>query len=153
MKYVFIGLGLFAIVLLSVALEPKKPTPPAQQQTLLRGTVVSGSTTIAVEVADTHLSRRQGLSGRTALPEGTGMLFAFEQEGAWGIWMKDMHFPIDIVWMDSAGRVLTVAHDVSPATYPNSFYPDAPSRYVLELPAGYARTHGIAEGSELVVQY
>jgi uncharacterized protein len=153
MKYVFIGLGLFAIVLLSVALEPKKPAPSAPQQALPRGTVVAGTTTIAVEVANTHQTRRQGLSGRTALPEGTGMLFAFEQEGEWGIWMKDMRFPIDIVWMDSAGRVLTVAHNVSPATYPNSFYPDAPARYVLELPAGYAAARGIAEGTELVVQY
>lgn len=153
MKYLFIGLGLFAIVLLSVALEPKKPVPAVQPQTLPRGTVLAGSTTIAVEVADTHLSRRQGLSGRTTLPAGTGMLFAFEQEGDWGIWMKDMQFPIDIIWMDSAGAVITVAADVSPATYPNSFYPERPARYVLEVPAGYAAAHDIAEGSELVVQY
>ena len=110
-----------------------------------------GDTPLAVEVADTESLREQGLSGRDSLPEGQGMLFVFEQDGLWGIWMKDMRFPIDIVWADASGTVITIAPGIAPDTYPNSFYPTAPARYVLELPAGFAAAHDIAIGSKIVI--
>jgi hypothetical protein len=110
-----------------------------------------GAGAVSVDVADTEALREQGLSGRTNLPEGKGMLFVFETDGTWGIWMKDMLFPIDIVWADSSGAVLTVAAEVSPDSYPEVFFPSAPARYVLELPAGYAASHGIAEGAKIVI--
>ena len=110
-----------------------------------------GGTTIAVEVADSPAERTQGLSGRASLAEGTGLLFDFKEPGDYAIWMKDMRFAIDIVWANE-GRVVTVAHDVSPDTFPQAFRSSAPARYVLELPAGTAAAHGIAEGGEFVVQ-
>lgn len=110
-----------------------------------------GSSALSIEVADTESAREQGLSGRAGLPEGKGMLFVFEQDGTWGIWMKDMLFSIDIIWMDAAGTVLTVAAKVSPDSYPKIFFPVAPARYVLEVPAGYARKAGIAEGVKIVL--
>ena len=105
-----------------------------------------------VEVADTESTREQGLSGRLNLPEGQGMLFVFDTDGSWGIWMKDMRFAIDIVWADASGAIVTVSSNVAPDTYPEkSFYPIAPARYVLELPAGFTTAHGIAAGSKLVL--
>ena len=101
------------------------------------------------EVVQTEEARSRGLSGRASLAEGHGMLFVFEQDGQWGIWMKDMHFSIDILWLDAAGTVVTVASSISPETYPESFHPEAPARYVLELPAGYAAKAGIAKGARL----
>lgn len=114
-------------------------------------TIAVASTTLSVDVADTESLREQGLSGRASLAEGSGMLFVFDQDGQWGIWMKDMRFSIDIVWIDAQGSVLTIAPAVSPGTYPKVFYPSAPARYVLELPAGWAAAHGIAEGSKVVL--
>ena len=152
MKYVFIGLGLLGIVLVSIALEPPAPATPIEAEPFTRGMVIVGSTTIPVDIANTYATQKQGLSGRTHLPEGTGMLFVFEREDLWSMWMKDMLFSIDIVWADGDGEVITIAHEVSPQTYPNSFAPSRPARYVLELPAGFARSHGIAEGTKLVVQ-
>lgn len=61
-----------------------------------------------------------------------------------------MRINIDIVWANDT--VVTVLHDVSPSTYPEVFYPQTPARYVLELPAGYAAAHGIAEGMEFIVE-
>ncbi|KKS39717.1 MAG: hypothetical protein UV04_C0039G0005 [Candidatus Gottesmanbacteria bacterium GW2011_GWA2_42_16] len=101
-------------------------------------TVTIGSTTIAVEVADTEALRNQGLSGRSDLPGGTGMLFVFDTDGLWSFWMKDM--------------LVGIAHSVSPDTYPQSFTPGEPARYALEVPAGFAKEHGIAEGDVLVRQ-
>lgn len=110
-----------------------------------------GESWLTVEVADTELARERGLSGRASLKEGTGLLFVFDKDGTWGIWMKDMNFPIDIVWLDASGVVVSVAAEVSPDTYPEVFYPSALARYVLEVPAGYAEKAGIAEGVKIVL--
>ena len=114
-------------------------------------TVSVGTTTVAVEVADTEPARELGLGGRDSLAPGHGMLFVFDAPGSWGIWMKDMRFPIDIVWARGDGTVTAVARGISPATYPEVFYPPAPDAlFVLELPAGGAAS--LAEGSKIVVQ-
>lgn len=112
-----------------------------------------GSTTIKAEIADTDAAQEKGLSGRFSLPEGQGMLFVFDEPGAWGIWMKDMNFPIDIVFVDEAGGVVSVEKNISPDTYqqnpPKIFYPPLAVKYVLELPAGYADAHDIGPESKV----
>lgn len=109
-----------------------------------------GDTTIKVYVVDSEEERQQGLSGRSHLASGTGMLFIYEQNGEHGIWMKDMKFPIDIVWLDENRTVVTIKQLVSPDTYPEVFSPSVPARYVLELPAGTAQQYGIQTGQQLI---
>lgn len=110
--------------------------------------ITVGGAEFAVEVADTAYRRMQGLSGREALAEGRGMLFLFDTPGAPGFWMKDMKFPIDIVWI-SGGRVLGVEANVSPDDAPSRtvYYPPAPVDRALEIPAGSAASAGITAGS------
>jgi uncharacterized membrane protein (UPF0127 family) len=123
-------------------------TPPMTAPTTLpTAQIHTGSTTILVEVARDRTQEEQGLSGRDSLPEGRGMLFVFEYDGDWGIWMKDMKFPIDILFLSEAGSVVSVNANVPPDSYPRVFYPPLAVRYALELPAGYAQAHGIAAGS------
>ncbi len=105
-----------------------------------------GDTTITAEVASTEAAREQGLSGRASLAEGSGMLFIFESDDPAAIWMKDMKFPIDVVWMDAGGIVITVTPDIAPDTYPEAFYPSAPARYILELPAVSPPGTGLSKG-------
>lgn len=144
-RYTLAGL-FFVAVLVGVAAFALRPS--AQP---LMHTVRIGSTQVAVDIADTASLREQGLSGRTGLPDGQGMLFVFQEDGLWAFWMKDMRFSIDIIWADAQGRVITVAPDLSPDTYPQTFLPQAPARYVLEVPAGFAERHGIAEGDTIVI--
>lgn len=87
-------------------------------------------------VRDTPAARAQGLSGRPALAKDEAMVFAFPNEGLWGIWMKDMRFSIDILWLDSDRRIVFIEKDVSPETYPDIFFPEQRALYVIELPAG-----------------
>jgi uncharacterized protein len=109
--------------------------------------VVIGGTSVRVELADTLDERVRGLSGRESLSEGEGMLFVFPEDGRYGFWMKDMNFSIDIIWLSSAGKVVHIAENVPPDSYPASFQPAEPARYVLEVPAGFAKAHNIALGS------
>lgn len=139
-------LGVAAVVLFAAAvlyvLATKPRSMPARQIHL-------DAHAVFVEVADTPSEREQGLSGHAPLLEGEGMLFVFDTDDSWGIWMKDMLFPIDIVWANAEGRVVTVVANADPASYPQIFYPTVPARYVVELPAGYAGRNAIAEGSVL----
>jgi uncharacterized protein len=111
--------------------------------------VTIGDATINVDIADTPALRERGLSGRDSLEDGTGMLFVFENPGVYGFWMKDMNFPIDIVWINSDNEVVGVEENVSPSTYPQSLFPAEAIKYALELPAGYSARHGIKLGSLL----
>lgn len=105
---------------------------------------------IKAVVASTSAEQEKGLGGRPALPADQGMLFPFQAAGAYGFWMKDMRFSLDIVWISSDKRVIGLIPGLSPATYPDIFYPPAPVEYVLELDSGGAAAHGIATGTQLV---
>ncbi|KKW35567.1 hypothetical protein A2852_02860 [Candidatus Adlerbacteria bacterium RIFCSPHIGHO2_01_FULL_54_23] len=111
-----------------------------------------GGAKVEVEIADSTAERIRGLSGRDPLPEGKGMLFIFESDGYHGIWMRDMRFALDIVWADAKGKIVTVARNVAPETYPKVFEPSALARYVLEVPAGFAKRNSIAEGDKIVLK-
>lgn len=109
-------------------------------------TLVLDGHTISVSVADTDEERVQGLSGRSGLAPDEGMLFVFNTDGKYAFWMKDMRFPIDILWLSADGRIRYIAPNVSPDTYPQTFVSTALARYVLELPAGYAEENGVSVG-------
>ncbi len=103
-------------------------------------------TSVRVDIADTPEARGRGLSGRESLAQDAGMLFVFPQDGYHGFWMKDMNFPIDIIWLSGEGRVVDMAESVAPESYPASFQPRVAARYVLEVNAGFAKAHNIAIG-------
>lgn len=142
---------LFALAALWAAVLFVTMTPPATEP---ENTLVLqvGTTTVVAEVADTPAERAQGLGGRTKLEEGKGMWFVFEEDGLWSFWMKDTLIPLDIIWVSAEGTVVHIAHEVRPGSYPQAFAPQSPARYVLEVPGGWAKTHGIAEGQKIVVQ-
>ena len=144
-------LAVLAVVaaLLYFLVKPPASVPAPQQ--LAQKQIIVGGSVVWVAVADTETSREKGLSGSEPLGTREGMLFIFDTDGTWGIWMKDMLFSIDIVWVDASGTVVTVARDVAPETYPEVFLPSSPVRYVLELPAGFAAARGIVEGGQIVL--
>lgn len=108
-----------------------------------------GNSAVHAELATTTAARAQGLSGRMSLAPGEGLLFVFPRDGQYAFWMKDMLFSIDILWIADDGSVVDMREHVSPDTYPNSFVPRAAARFVLELPAGYAREYGVSIGERI----
>ncbi|MCR4280999.1 MAG: DUF192 domain-containing protein [Candidatus Kaiserbacteria bacterium] len=102
--------------------------------------------TIRVSVANTPDARARGLGGVNMLASGEGMLFVFDTDSRYQFWMKDMLFSIDILWLSSYGRVVDMRENASPMTYPEVFTPNVPARYVLELPAGFARDNNVNVG-------
>ncbi len=103
-------------------------------------------TTISIDVADTSIERRNGLSNRPALGIYQGMLFEFDQPLIPAFWMKDMRFPLDIIWIDAQYKIVGFEEDVAPSTFPDTFSPETEIVYVLEINAGYVQEWGISVG-------
>lgn len=102
-----------------------------------------------VTLAANDTDRRRGLSGTPPLREREGKLFVFPRSDTYGFWMKEMRYPIDIIWFDADGYVVHIEHDVSPETYPETLFPESEARYVLEIAAGESEAYGINIGTSL----
>jgi uncharacterized protein len=87
-------------------------------------------------VAESESTRAAGLSGVIALPDDEAVLFVFEKPGFYSFWMKDMLFPLDILWLDQNFKVVEIKRNISPASYPETFNSPLPAKYVLEINAG-----------------
>lgn len=98
--------------------------------------VVIAGKTYKVDVAETRYFLERGLSGRESLKSNEGMFFIFQKPDKYGFWMKDMSFPIDIIWFDESLKVVHIEKDVKPETYPKVFTPESNSEYVLEVSSG-----------------
>ena len=89
-----------------------------------------------VLIADTDELKKRGLGDRNSLGEKEAMLFVFNEDEKHYFWMKDMNFPIDIVWLNADKKVIYIERNVATSTYPEVFGPKEKSRYVIELNAG-----------------
>lgn len=109
-----------------------------------------GDLPVRVEIADSPAELTKGLSGRDNLGDyNKGMFFIFPNTDKHGIWMKDMKFSIDIVWIDENLTVIGIERNVSPDTYPRVFRPEKPVRYVLETEDRYVDLVGIHVGQKV----
>lgn len=93
-----------------------------------------------VEVASDRAEMQNGLGGRECLGSNQAMLFVFSREGQYGFWMKDMKFPIDVIWISADKKIAAIEKNFTPDTYPENAVneKDKPALYVLEVKAGTA---------------
>ena len=113
-----------------------------------------GGERIPVEIADDDAERARGLMFRDELAAGTGMLFLHDREEPQAYWMKNTKIPLDILYFDSARKLVAQQRDVPPCSAGNgcpSYPSNAPARYVLELNAGEAARLKLENGAELTL--
>lgn len=95
-------------------------------------------------LATNDAQRENGLSDVSELSDGRALLMVFPNEANWGIWMKDMKIPIDIIWLNSDKKVVYVVTNASPKTSADTvFTPKLAAKYVIELPAGTVESKSI----------
>ncbi len=104
---------------------------------------------VSLLIADTEESRIRGLSGVSSMKENTALLFVFEHPGDYHIWMKDMLFSLDIIWLDENFEVIHIEKNVSPHTYPKTFSAQKMSSYVIEANSGFCEKNDIFVGKKL----
>ena len=128
----------------------------AQEFSYAHATVITPKgVSIPVEVSDTPEKRSLGLGKRDKLEKGWGMLFVFEKRIPHSFWMKNMRFPIDIIWLDNQ-RIVELAENVPPpqeGESPKVMEPRFPSNFVLEIESGRARALGLKVGQMLSYQF
>lgn len=120
--------------------------PQLQPKAMLR----IGDGVFSARVATTEVERTQGLSGTTQLRADQAMIFVFDSDNKWSMWMKDMDYPIDIVWTDSNKKIVYIVKNAPADSYPEKFTPNKDARYVIELPAGTVDGKSIKVNSGVV---
>ena len=110
---------------------------------------------IPVEVADTLKKRSLGLGKRASLKKGWGMLFVFEERKPHRFWMKDMQFPLDIIWLDNH-RIVHIIHNAKPANFkdePEVMTSQVPVNFVVEIAAGRAAKLRLKTGQRMKFKF
>lgn len=108
---------------------------------------------LKVEIADSAKERTRGLSKRTTLEKGTGMLFVFKEPEMMSFWMKDTLIPLEILYFDEGGNFVNAflmepcQEDPCPA-YPSA----ARAAYALEVSPGFRAENSIGSGWKLDVK-
>jgi len=123
-----------------------------------RGTVKIDNVVLEVQIADTGPLLTRGLMFQEELPFDQGMLFVFEGEERRSIWMRNMQFSLDILWLDNEGNVLHIEKNVPPcktaletAACPSYKGDNKFAKYVLEVTAGFVDEFNITENSKLEI--
>lgn len=115
--------------------------------------VISGEGIYKFLLADTIEEQVKGLSEMGSLPENTVMFFAYEKDDSCAIWMKDMLFNIDVVWLDKDFKVIDYKEAISPDTFPENFAPKTPCRYFIEANEGFIQVNNIKQDQRIFVNF
>ena len=112
---------------------------------------LEGNECIRVEIRDNFEGRREGLMNRNNLEENEGMLFIFDKEDYHSFWMKNMSFPIDIIWMDESKKIVHIEKSVPPCFEEKCriYNPEEKSKYVLEVVANFTQEKKLKIGDKL----
>lgn len=123
-----------------------------------RGTVKLDSVVLEVQIADTDPRRVRGLMFQEQLPLDEGMLFVFDDANIRSIWMLNMQFPLDVIWIDDNSKVVFIEKNVPPCktaletvTCPSYNGGSRDAKYVLEVTAGFVDEFKITTGSTLEI--
>lgn len=102
-------------------------------------------------IVDDYATKAKGLGDRDDIGDDQAMLFVFDQPAQQCFWMKDMRFPIDMVWLSATSRIVHIERNVSPRTYPHSFCPPVAAKYVIETNAH--QVHSAKVGDIVHIHY
>lgn len=136
--------------------RPKAKPTWLQQKIDPYAEITVGDKVVYARIAIKSEDRTRGLSGTEKLEPEEGMIFQFPARGVEAFWMKDMQFPLDMIWIDE-GKVIDITADIPapPPGTPDSsltIYPSsAPVTHVLEVNAGWAAANNITTGAAVSI--
>lgn len=150
MKKIFIFLIFIAVILIAGVLFFAYKSKPKDET----ASICIKNACYEVEIADDAAERARGLMFRESLGEGKGMLFVFDNVSKHSFWMKNTLIPLDIVWLDSQGKIVYISQN-TPLCAANpcpSYTPEKPAKYVLEIAAGQAEKNTLQLGDRANIE-
>jgi uncharacterized membrane protein (UPF0127 family) len=143
-----------AVVMLMLSLgggtceKSSKPAGPQPQQ-LATTTITLGGRPFVLQVADDEPEQATGLMYRDSMPADHGMIFIFPDERHRGFWMKNTRIPLDIVYLDSKGQIVSIK---AMRPYDLTNVPsDRPARFAIELNHGTAKAINLRVGDRIEI--
>lgn len=109
---------------------------------------INNTITLKTDVSTTNKERMIGLSKYEKLSEDQAMLFVFEKKGFYSFWMRDMKFPIDIIWLDENKTIVSIKENADPVNFPQSYTPESESLFVVETVAGFVQKNNLEKGQQ-----
>jgi uncharacterized protein len=130
---------LFCAILVAHSISGKK-----EQLTFANQYLIINNTKINLSIADTPAKQIQGLSNQQSLDKNAGMLFIFPDKQIRNFWMKDMNFPLDIIWI-ADDKIEKIDSDLpAEGDQPKKMYSSVlPIDRVLEVNAGFCKKNKI----------
>jgi uncharacterized membrane protein (UPF0127 family) len=126
------------------------PPGPEQPSELTHGYVVfsdaPGSPRLNVELARAEPEKERGLMFRTQMPDDQGMLFSWNNEEPRTFWMHNTCIPLDMMFIARDGTIAGILEQVPTLNDEPRGVP-CPAAYVLEVNAGWSRSHGVKSGT------
>lgn len=117
-------------------------------------TVEVSNQTFNVEVADSDAERMKGLSKRKSLSDNSAMLFVFESKNKYSFWMKEVEFPLDIIFI-SDDTIVEIVKNAPPQKELKGslpiYTPQKEANYVLEIKGGLSDKYGIKDGDKVKI--
>ncbi len=130
---------------------PEVPELPTLNAIIVFQSSTGTEHTVNATVATTHAERGRGLMfRREALKDDEAMLFVMDDDSDHGFWMKNTFIPLDMVFVSLKGKVVGVAERAEPHTT-QSRSVGLPSRYVIEVDAGWCERHAIRAGDAVSI--
>jgi uncharacterized membrane protein (UPF0127 family) len=130
---------------LLMAMSCASAAPPAKVAPEVLFSVGKSDLHVNVELCRDDAERQRGLMFRRSLDGGKGMLFIFPKPEQHKFWMRNTYISLDMIFLDADKNVVHVEERAEPLTdAPRG--PDSLTQYVVEVPGGWAKTHGIEPG-------
>lgn len=110
-----------------------------------------GNATVNVKIADNPYTRERGLSGTQNLNENEGMLFIFDTPNKYEFWMKEMNYPLDILWIDENKNIIYIKNNATPESYPEIFRPNNSALWILEVNSDFIEKNNVSLGEKVEI--
>lgn len=155
---VLIPIAIAAVIIGIVGMLSMPKDAKLEHAEFPKGIIKVDDVALQVQIADTRPLQTRGLMFQDKLPYDKGMLFIFEDEGVRSMWMLNMQFALDLLWIDGNGNVVHIEKDTQPCksavetmscTFSNG--DSKPAKYVLEVTSGFVDKYHITEKSKLHV--
>jgi uncharacterized protein len=121
-------------------------------QKYLQTKVTVNNFDLTVYLAMSNKQIVKGLVIKNQLKENEGMLFVYQQPAKYRFSTRGMKFPIDIIWLNNARKVIHIEHSLEPCSSDidcPKFIPSAAALYVLETIAGFSNKHDVKIGTQI----
>lgn len=153
---ILIPIGIAALIIGVVGIMSIPKDAKLEQTQFPRGLIKIDNIPLQVQIADTRPLQTRGLMFQEKLPYDQGMLFVFDDERVRSMWMLNMQFALDVIWLDASGKVVYIQKDAQPCksaieTAACTFTNGNNAKYVLEVTSGFVDKYNITENSKLEI--